>query len=71
MKCQYCDNPGDLWTLWCGHEAGQVYLCDDHAQPLRTMLDSADPIPLPTKERAVFKVTPLKTTKRTRAFKKR
>lgn len=45
-------------------------LCERHAQPIVDLLPLAEVAALPSKPRAGFKVTPLKTTRTTRDLKK-
>jgi hypothetical protein len=70
MKCDKCNQPGTLWTLWTGDTAGQLHLCPHHAKGLQALLDTAHPVAVPKKERAVLKLTKLKTTPDTARYKK-
>lgn len=68
-----CRNPAVGYRLWLDgdKQAQAVDLCEEHAAPLLTILEWAEPADLPTKSRVRMEVTRLQTTPVTARLKKK
>jgi hypothetical protein len=68
-----CKQPATNYKLWRDGEqkAWTVDLCDEHAAPLLAVVDGADLVELPTKQRVRMEVTTLRTTQATAHLKKK
>lgn len=60
------------WHLWRGEDedAYEIKLCAYHSVGLKELKTLGRQVPLPRPARANFELTPLKTTKVTKLFKK-
>lgn len=67
-----CSKQAESYRLWRDGEqtAWAVDLCDEHAEPLLSLVDGAEQVALPTKPRVRMEVTKLKTTEKTAHLKK-
>lgn len=67
-----CQRNATCYKVWREGErqAYSVDLCEEHAQPLLALLEQAEQVDLPTKQRVRMEVTPLKTTAKTSPLKR-
>ena len=68
-----CQQEAVSFILWQegAKQAWSVDLCPEHAQPLLDLVENAQLVNLPTRQRVRMEVTPLKATEKTRHLKKR
>lgn len=77
LLCDYgdrtCRQPATSYRLWRDgdRQAWSIDLCETHARPLLELVEHADQVELPTRQRVRMEVTPLKTTAKTLPLKKR
>jgi hypothetical protein len=68
-----CRQPATTYRLWREGEqkAWSIDLCDEHAEPLLSVMEHAEQVDLPSKPRVRMEVTQLRTTPKTRHLKKK
>jgi hypothetical protein len=68
-----CRQPAVTYKMWREGElkASSIDLCDEHAKPLLTLMESAEQVDLPSKPRVRMEVTTLRTTPKTKHLKKK